>query len=104
MIPETVEILAEARSRDEAKLEAQVDKMVKGFKEAATELGAEAEVKVTQMYPAYKFGESDAVVPKGGCRREKSGSSTEIIGQRRRQRCQRHRRSWHSHSQSGHRL
>ena len=62
VIPQVVEILAEARSRDEAKLKAQVDKMVQGFKEAAQELGATAEVEVTTMYPSYKYGESDAVV------------------------------------------
>ncbi|MGF7087918.1 tripeptide aminopeptidase [Kroppenstedtia sanguinis] len=79
VIPETVEILAEARSRDEAKLEAQVDKMVKGFKEAATELGAEAEVKVTQMYPAYKFGESDAVVQKAVAAVKKVGRQPKLL-------------------------
>ncbi|MDR6224589.1 M20/M25/M40 family metallo-hydrolase [Desmospora profundinema] len=64
VVPQWVEILAEARSRDEEKLDAQVAKMNRGFEQAAAEWGARAEVKVTRMYPAYKYGEADTVVQK----------------------------------------
>lgn len=64
VIPQWVEILAEARSRDEGKLDVQTAKMKQGFEQAAAEVGAKAEVKVTKMYPAYKYEESDPVVQK----------------------------------------
>ncbi|WP_107727599.1 M20/M25/M40 family metallo-hydrolase [Desmospora activa] len=64
VVPQWVEILAEARSRDEKKLDVQAAKMKSGFEQAAAELGAQAEVTVTKMYPAYKYEESDLVVQK----------------------------------------
>ncbi|MBA4495033.1 M20/M25/M40 family metallo-hydrolase [Paenactinomyces guangxiensis] len=64
IIPERVEILAEARSRNEQKLQAQVDKMVRAFHEAAEEFNARAEVETTVLYPAFQFDESDLVVQK----------------------------------------
>lgn len=64
VVPERVEILAEARSRDEQKLQAQVEKMVRAFHEAAEEFNAKAEVETITLYPAFKFDESDLVVQK----------------------------------------
>ncbi|SEN21318.1 M20/M25/M40 family metallo-hydrolase [Lihuaxuella thermophila] len=64
VVPERVEILAEARSRDEQKLKAQVEKMVRAFHEAAEEFHARAEVETVTLYPAFKFDESDLVVQK----------------------------------------
>ncbi len=64
VIPERVEILAEARSRDEKKLQAQVEKMVRAFHETAEEFNARAEVETITLYPAFKFDESDLVVQK----------------------------------------
>ncbi|PTX52217.1 tripeptide aminopeptidase [Melghirimyces profundicolus] len=79
VIPPFVEILAEARSRDEDKLKAQVEKMVRGFEEAAEEMGAKAEVEVTTMYPAYKYGESDNVVQKAIAAVKKVGRRPNLL-------------------------
>ncbi|WP_124727241.1 M20/M25/M40 family metallo-hydrolase [Staphylospora marina] len=64
VVPDRVEILAEARSRDPKKLEAQVSHMVRAFHDAATESGARAEVEAKVIYPGFKFGEEDLVVKK----------------------------------------
>ncbi len=53
--------------------------MVKGFKETASELGAEAEVKVTRMYPAFKFGKSDPVVQKAIAAVKKVGRQPKLL-------------------------
>ncbi len=57
-----VEILAEARSLDPAKLEIQVQKMKNAFEDAATEMGGKVEVESTIMYPGYKQVDGDHVV------------------------------------------
>lgn len=62
IIPEDVEIRAEARSRNEAKLAVQVDHMVKTFEEAAKEVGAEVEIDVQQEYTTYRWTSEDAPV------------------------------------------
>lgn len=57
-----VEILAEARSLIGEKMEAQVSKMKEAFETTAQEMGGEAIVDVTVMYPGFKFGDGDHVV------------------------------------------
>jgi tripeptide aminopeptidase len=57
-----VQILAEARSLINEKMEAQAAKMKAAFEEAAAEMGGKAEVEVIVMYPGFKFGEGDHVV------------------------------------------
>jgi tripeptide aminopeptidase len=57
-----VEILAEARSLIGEKMEAQVSKMKEAFETTAKEMGGEAIVDVTVMYPGFKFGDGDHVV------------------------------------------
>lgn len=79
VIPQWVEILAEARSRDEKKLDAQVEKMKHGFEQAAAESGARAEVEVTRMYPAYKYGESERVVQKAVAAVKKVGRQPRLL-------------------------
>ncbi|TSB46678.1 M20/M25/M40 family metallo-hydrolase [Alkalicoccobacillus porphyridii] len=57
-----VEVLAEARSLEEPKLHKQVEKMKKGFEEAAELMGTTAEVQVEITYPGYKRSDKDLVV------------------------------------------
>ncbi|WP_374723460.1 M20/M25/M40 family metallo-hydrolase [Calidifontibacillus erzurumensis] len=57
-----VEILAEARSLVEEKMQAQVAKMKEAFEETANEMGGEAFVDVEIMYPGFKYSDGDAVV------------------------------------------
>ncbi|WP_142504143.1 M20/M25/M40 family metallo-hydrolase [Melghirimyces algeriensis] len=79
VIPEFVELLAEVRSRDEAKLDAQVNRMVTGFEQTAAELNAKAEVKATKMYPAYKYTDADPVVQKAMEALEKVGRKPQLL-------------------------
>lgn len=60
--PDYVEIRAEARSRNEDKLAAQVEHMVRTFHEAANEIGAWVEIGVKREYSAYRWTEDDAIV------------------------------------------
>ncbi len=62
IIPETVTIRAEARSRSEEKLLAQVAHMKALFEEEAAKIGARAEVKSCREYSAFCWTESDEVV------------------------------------------
>ncbi|KMK76035.1 M20/M25/M40 family metallo-hydrolase [Alkalihalobacillus pseudalcaliphilus] len=57
-----VEILAEARSLVNEKLEKQVSKMKAAFEETAASMGTKATVDITIMYPGYKRSEGDEVV------------------------------------------
>jgi tripeptide aminopeptidase len=78
VVPERVEIIAEARSRNEIKLRAQVKHMVKAFEETAVEFGARAEVETKVLYPGFKFTESDLVVQKAMAAVEKVGRQPKI--------------------------
>jgi len=62
VVPDRVEMLGEARSRQRGKLEAQTAKMVDALEGAANRHGATAEVHVERAYEGYAFDESDAVV------------------------------------------
>ncbi|MGR9049445.1 M20/M25/M40 family metallo-hydrolase [Halobacillus faecis] len=57
-----VEVLAEARSLDPEKMEAQVEKMKRAFQETAEEMGGEVELDVEIMYPGFKQQAGDQVV------------------------------------------
>ncbi|TWI57871.1 tripeptide aminopeptidase [Halalkalibacter nanhaiisediminis] len=57
-----VEILAEARSLVNEKMEAQVAKMKEAFESTAAEMGTKADVEVEVMYPGFKLGDGDEVV------------------------------------------
>lgn len=78
IIPEYVEILAEARSRNEEKLHAQVEKMVQAFHNAAQEFGAKAEIETKVLYPGFSFSETDEVVQKAIAAVQKVGRTPEI--------------------------
>lgn len=62
IVCDEVSILAEARSINEAKLNAQTDHMKETFERVAQEMGARAEVEVKLMYPGFRVTEEDQVV------------------------------------------
>ncbi|HUV05924.1 MAG TPA: M20/M25/M40 family metallo-hydrolase [Armatimonadota bacterium] len=62
IVPDFCEVKGEARSRDEKKLDAQVQHMVEAFHDAAAEIGASVEIEVERSYQAYRLSESDEVV------------------------------------------
>ncbi|WP_091737768.1 M20/M25/M40 family metallo-hydrolase [Marininema mesophilum] len=64
VVAEYAEVLAEARSRVEEKLNTQVHKMTKAYESAAAEFGAVVDLDVDVMYPGFKYDESDVVVRK----------------------------------------
>lgn len=59
IIPDEVEIKAEARSRNADKLAAQVEHMLRTFHDAANELGANVEIDVKSEYVTYRWKEED---------------------------------------------
>lgn len=62
IVCDEVKILAEARSIDQAKLDAQTKHMKETFEQVAASMGARAEVEVTLMYPGFRVTEKDRVV------------------------------------------
>jgi len=62
IVPEEVEVLAEARSRNEEKLAAQVEHMRQCFQEGAAETGASVDIRVAREYSAFRFSPEDPVV------------------------------------------
>ncbi|GLC88797.1 M20/M25/M40 family metallo-hydrolase [Lysinibacillus piscis] len=62
IVCDEVNILAEARSIDQAKLDAQTKHMQETFEQVAASLNARAEVKVELMYPGFRVTETDKVV------------------------------------------
>ncbi len=74
-----VEILAEARSLVNEKMEEQVKKMKAAFEEVASEMGGRAEVDIQVMYPGFKFGEGDHVVEVARKAAAKIGRTSELL-------------------------
>lgn len=74
-----VDILAEARSLINEKMEQQVNKMKEAFESAAEEMGGKAEVDVQVMYPGFKFGAGDHVVEVARKAAAKIGRSCELL-------------------------
>ncbi|MDH7482090.1 MAG: M20/M25/M40 family metallo-hydrolase [Armatimonadota bacterium] len=62
IVPEYCEVKAEARSRNEKKLDAQVQHMVEAFHEAAAEMGAGIEIEIDRSYHSYRLSHDDEVV------------------------------------------
>lgn len=79
IVCDRVEILAEARSLINEKMEQQVSKMKAAFESAAEEMGGKAEVDVHVMYPGFKFGEGDHVVEVARKAAAKIGRSCELL-------------------------
>lgn len=64
VVCDRVDIYAEARSLNQEKVNAQVQRMQDVFVQTAEVFGAKADVTVTVMYPAYHFKPEDQVVLK----------------------------------------
>lgn len=62
IVPDTVIIEGEARSRDPQKLEQQITHMRDCFLRASEQMGATAEVEITDVYPAFNLDENCASV------------------------------------------
>ena len=62
IVPDRAEIVAEARSRSDEKLEAQVRHMVECLENACRKYGATLESKLEKAYNAYAYTEDDAFV------------------------------------------
>ncbi|MBX0358639.1 M20/M25/M40 family metallo-hydrolase [Halobacillus sp. Nhm2S1] len=74
-----VEVLAEARSLDAEKMEAQVEKMKKAFIETAEEMGGEVELDVEIMYPGFKQQAGDQVVEVARSAAKRIGRESELL-------------------------
>lgn len=62
IVPARVDVLAEARSRDEGKLKRQTSAMVQAFDRAAAEVGARLDIKVERAYNGYRFPPDEPAV------------------------------------------
>ncbi len=62
IVPDRVELLGEARSRDVYKLEAQTQAMISALETAAAEFGATVEAVCTRSYEGYTFDQDTPVV------------------------------------------
>jgi len=62
IVPDQAEIEGEARSRDERRLEAQVQAMTEALKKAANRHGATVEIDVQRSYSTFKLSEEDGIV------------------------------------------
>jgi tripeptide aminopeptidase len=62
VVPDCVEIEAEARSRNDARLLAQIGHMTQCLEEGAAEVGGRADIKVSRHYSSFKLSEADPVV------------------------------------------
>lgn len=62
IVPDLVELLGEARSRNRDKLEAQIAHMKDIMQRSADKYGATVEIKTQLMYPSFSFGSDDEIV------------------------------------------
>ena len=62
IVPDRVEVAGEARSRNEKKLEAQMQAMTDALKKAASRHGATVEVYVDRSYSTFHLSEEDGIV------------------------------------------
>jgi tripeptide aminopeptidase len=62
IIPERVQIQAEARSRDPHKLELQTAIMVRALRQAAESMGGTVDVQVSRSYDGYALGADSPIV------------------------------------------
>ena len=62
IVPDYCEIKGEARSRNNEKLNAQVEHMVEVFRDAAAEMGAGVDIQVERSYNTFRLTEDDEVV------------------------------------------
>ncbi len=62
IVPDSCEVKGEARSRDDKKLDAQVQHMLEAFHNAAADVGAGVDIEVERSYHAYRLSEKDEVI------------------------------------------
>lgn len=62
IVPDEVYVKGEARSRDDAKLAAQVAAMAAAFQDAAERFGAKVELKIKRSYTTFKLADDHPVV------------------------------------------
>jgi tripeptide aminopeptidase len=62
IVPDRVELVGEARSRNEEKLKAQTRRMCEEFQKAASELGGEVRIETERLYDAYTVGKDEPVM------------------------------------------
>jgi tripeptide aminopeptidase len=62
IVPDRVKVIGEARSRDNAKLEALTARIVQAFQDAANRHGARLEADVTRTYSTYRLAEDEPIV------------------------------------------
>lgn len=62
IVPERVKVLGEARSRDNNKLKAQREHMMKCIQDACEKFGGKFEGELTHSYSGYKYTEDDAFI------------------------------------------
>lgn len=80
IVPEYCEIKGEARSRNEDKLDAQVEDMEEAFRSAAEEEGADVDVTVWRSYKGFHLSEDDRIVQIAVKAAKKIGLSGELHG------------------------
>jgi tripeptide aminopeptidase len=62
IVPEYCEVKGEARSRDNDKLDVQVQHMLEAFHEAAADMGAGIDIEVEHSYTAFRLSPDDEVI------------------------------------------
>lgn len=78
IVPETCKIVAEARSLNQEKLEAQVADMQRCAEEAARELGGAADVEILRSYSAFNLSPESAPVRRAAAAAEQIGAPVSI--------------------------
>ncbi len=79
VVPDRVEILAEARSLKKEKMMQQVERMKEAFETVARQAGSSADVEVKIMYTGYRFNEKDEVVQRAVKAIERIGRSPRLL-------------------------
>lgn len=78
VVPEFCEVKGEARSRNDEKLDAQIQHMIEAFHQAAADMGAEIEIEVNRSYHSYRLSEDDEVVRIGVAAARRVGIEPEL--------------------------
>jgi len=79
IVPEEAVVSAEARSRSEEKLAAQVRHMAEAFHDAAAEVGTSVDIEIEREYYSYRWGKDDPVVQLGITAGQAVGIEPELI-------------------------
>lgn len=80
IVPDLVEVLAEARSRDERKLDVQTGEMQTAMRQAAAEHGAAVDIEVEREYDCFRWSAEDPIVRLGVRAARAVGVEPELIG------------------------